>query len=236
MHGPRVLLVRIIGRVAVRLGLLAILIAVLLVVTETLPPEWRPGADLDVAAPVTPLTRLKLLRALRSPEACHAALATTADFQTLPPLEGEGMCGIPDRVRLSRVGGAAIPLETACGTALRLAMWERHVLQPAARETAGTGVTALHHQGSYNCRAIRGGRRLSSHATAAAVDIRAVTLADGRRLELAPEWGRPGQAGALWMALRDGACDWFRTVLGPDYDANHADHLHLQTTGWGTCR
>ena len=40
---------------------------------------------------------------------------------------------------------------------------------------------------------------------------------------------------------RDGACRVFSTVLSPDYNAAHRDHLHLDTanrgpSGWRACR
>lgn len=204
--------------------------------SSPLPPEWNPLRPLDLSRPATPVTRLQLRRALSSADACRAALGTGADFDALPPLEAEGGCGIAARVRLSRAGPARIaPLETSCPAALRLAAWTVHGLAPAIRDL-GTGVAALQHQGSYNCRPVRGGRRLSTHATGEAIDIRGIVLSDGRVLELVSGWDDAGPEGAVWRAARDSACDWFVTVLGPDYNALHADHFHLQSTGWGTCR
>ena len=61
-------------------------------------------------------------------------------------------------------------VETSCTTTLRLALWEHHVVQPAAREILGTDVRALRHVGSYNCRRMRTAQGQdsgwSSHATA----------------------------------------------------------------------
>ena len=202
-----------------------------------LPREWNVLAPLRVQDTPNLLTKVKLWRALATPDACLAALATGADFLPMAPLEATPICGIPQRVRLSSVGGATLaPLETACPTALRLAMWERHVLDPVAEDVFGSGVGALRHQGSYNCRAIRGGSRPSSHATAAAIDIRGVVLEDGRAIELLGNWAGPSPEARFWRRARDGACDAFVTVLGPAFDPNHADHLHLQAIGWGTCR
>jgi hypothetical protein len=41
--------------------------------------------------------------------------------------------------------------------------------------------------------------------------------------------------------VRDGACRLFATTLSPDYNAAHADHLHLDQAnrgagGWRACR
>ena len=154
----------------------------------------------------------------------------------MEPLEADGGCGIAARVRLSQVSDVSVPpVETACRTALRLALWHRHGIVPA-QSRLGSPVVGLLHQGSYNCRPIRGGSRLSSHARGDAIDLRAVRLADGRVVPLLGNWEGDGSEARFWRALRDAACDWFGSTLGPDFDANHADHLHLQATGRGTCR
>ena len=212
----------------------------LLVHPETpLPPAWNPVEPLRVADPVTPLTGWKLARTAEDGTACLAALAGVSALTALPNFEADAQCHIRDRVDLARVGAASIePVETRCTIALRLAMWERHVLQPAAEEHLGTGIARIEQIGSYNCRRMRlsGGQTggMSTHATADALDVTGFVLDDGRRLRLIEDWDGP--AAAFFRAARDGACDWFRTVLSPDYNTLHADHFHLQSRGWGTCR
>ena len=59
---------------------------------------------------------------------------------------------------------------------------------------------------------------------------------DRRRITVRRDW-EDGDAEALF--LRDahtGACRFFDGVLGPDYNAVHADHFHLEVGGWGLCR
>jgi len=197
-------------------------------------------AELDVAAPQTPLTTIHLRRALASDGACFAALQDHARFERMDPLQDTEDCFIDPRLRLSGVGEVALaPVETTCAVALRLAMWERHSLRDAA-ETLGSPIAELRHFSSYNCRPIRTSRgtgtRMSSHATAEAIDIRGVRLADGRAIPLLDNWEGESSAAVFWRAARDGACTWFRTTLGPDYNRLHADHFHLQSTGWGLCR
>ncbi|QBY02400.1 extensin family protein [Rhodophyticola sp. CCM32] len=209
--------------------------------SHPLPDHWNPLTPLDVAAPVTPLTGLKLRAALRSTEACFAALDGQARLTRMAPLRESATCFIDPRLRLDRAGRAdLVPVETTCAIALRLTMWEHHVLQPAAETAFGQGIAALHHQSSYNCRPIRmtggAGTRMSSHATAEAIDIRGVVLADGQRVDLLGNWGGSTPEAEFYRAARDGACRWFSTVLGPEFNRLHADHFHLQSTGWGTCR
>lgn len=187
---------------------------------------------------MTPVTHFKLRRVLDEPGACLRVLAQAAQFQALEPSEAGERCGIANRVDLVGVGASKLrTIETACETALRLAMWEQHGVQPAAQRYFGQSVKELRHIGSYNCRFIRGtSNRMSTHATAASIDIRGVVLADGTQVELLSDWdGSPEQKSFL-RDIRDTGCQWFSTVLGPEYNALHADHFHLQNNGWGTCR
>ena len=41
---------------------------------------------------------------------------------------------------------------------------------------------------------------------------------------------------AFLREIRDGACDLFRVVLGPDYNAAHRDHFHLDMGAFRACR
>ncbi len=206
--------------------------------SSPLPREWNPLRELVVTDPVTPVTHFKLRRVLDDPDICLQVLAQGGRYQSMPPLvEGE-RCGIANRVDLSGVGAARLrAVETSCETALRVAMWEQHGVQPAAEAHFGQGVKELRHIGSYNCRPIRGARtRMSTHATAASIDIRGVVLADGTRIDLLSGWTGPPAQKAFFQELRDRGCQWFSTVLGPEYNALHADHFHMQNNGWGTCR
>ena len=203
------------------------------------PREWNPLKRLYLEDPVTFLTPYKLDAAVGDPQICLDVLeAGGARFTALPPLEVSDQCHIRNRVRLAGVGGATLdPLEISCDTALRLAAWERYGLQPLAQELFGTSVRKIHHFSSYNCRMIRGSSsRVSTHATAEAIDVSALTLDDGRRIDLKRDWDGADDVSKYLKWIRDDSCRWFSTVLGPDYNALHADHFHLQSNGWGTCR
>lgn len=224
---------------------LAILVGALVFVAFThpnspVPANLNPAAPLDVAAPVDRLTPYRLRRSVEG-QACITALETSgAEFDILPDFEESEQCHIRDRVRLRSLGTASVrPFQTRCATALRLAIWARHGLEPAAEEIFGQGVARVHHQDSYNCRRIRTpsgvGTRMSMHATADAVDITGVTLDDGRQIQLIEDWGQ-GDEGTFLAEARDSSCDWFVTTLGPEFNSLHADHFHLQSRGWGTCR
>lgn len=205
------------------------------------PREWNPMQPLAISDPVTPLTSWKLNRTAASFDQCVAALQDEASIQRRPPLEQSEQCYIRDRVNLRGVGNAALSsIETRCGIALRTAMWEQHSLQPAASEFLGSPVSRIDHIGSYNCRALRTSSgpstRMSTHATADAIDITGFGLADGTQIKLLDDWDPVGPKASFLRAARDGACEWFGLTLSPDYNRLHADHFHLQSRGWGGCR
>jgi hypothetical protein len=206
-----------------------------------LPNEWNPMLPLVVTDPLTDLTVWKLNRALGSDETCLAALHTGAQVQSKPDFVDTPQCGIAPQVRLSGAAGAEMkPVNTRCQTALRLAMWAHHDLQPTAREMFGQDIGRIAHFSSYSCRAIRstsgGSGRMSTHATADAIDISGFVLADGTGLDLLRDWNGEVTKAAFLRHANRSACTWFRVTLGPEYNRLHADHFHLQHTGFGLCR
>ena len=233
-----------------RFGILSAIISLCLIVVigiavfvvnprTNLQPEWNPFVPLEVSHPVSALTTWKLKRATEREDRCLAALPS--GVSSLAPLVDRPGCGIDPRVRMSRVGAAdVVPFETSCAVALRMAMWERHALQPAAARLMGTSVSEIGHFSSYSCRQIRtvGGNseRMSTHATGEAVDISGFTFGDGREVSLIRDWDGTGPEAAFLRAAMAGACRWFVTVLGPEFNALHRDHFHMQSKGWGTCR
>lgn len=228
----------VLGAVAVVLITLAF---ALLHPRSPLPAAWNPLKPLSITDPLTPFTGYKTRNALRTSQACFAALSTGASFVRMPDLETSPVCHIRDRIELRQTAGLRVaPFETRCQTALRLSLWVQHGIKPAAQEHLGTEASQLLHNASYNCRQIRTPQgtagRMSTHATAEAIDVSGVLLADGQRLPLLGNWSTGDAKQDFFHALRDSACRWFRVTLGPDYNRLHADHFHLQHTGWGLCR
>ncbi len=206
-----------------------------------LPDEWNPTTPLRVNSPVTSLTGWKLQAALDNDALCLAILQDAATYQPQPPLEDSAECFIKPRVSLSTVGPVTLaPVETRCQTALRVAMWERHGLQAAAQRHMQTDVREIRHFSSYSCRQMRttsGDRtRMSTHATADALDVSGFVLANGETVDLKRDWPGSGPNAAFLRDAFEAACLWFPVALGPEFNALHADHFHLQTRGWGLCR
>jgi hypothetical protein len=82
----------------------------------------------------------------------------------------------------------------------------------------------------------------SRHATADALDIAGFTLANGKTISVLRQWQADDAAtvaGPEALFLKEAhrsACRYFKGVLGPDYNAAHRDHFHLETGGYGICR
>lgn len=210
----------------------------------SVPERWNPWAPLRLHDPPNLLSAFKLARASSDREACRAVLAQSA--MQLVPLEdrdsGDG-CGFDNAFRVVRSSvDVGTPFSLSCRAALSLAMWEQHDLQQAAQLHLGSRVARIEHLGSYACRNVYGrdDRRRSQHATADALDIAGVVLADGRRIRVLADWRQVDDAGTpesrFLRALRDGGCRWFDTVLGPEYNAAHADHFHFDRGPARICR
>jgi len=207
----------------------------------SLPNAWNPTRALSVGNDLSPLTMWKLKRALNDPLLCQAALADVAKVKHLPDFIKDEKCTIIDQVELRSVGQSSVkPFNTRCQLALRMAMWDRHGIQAAARKHFGKPVREIEHYSSYSCREIRTPQgsfgRMSTHATAEAIDVSGFVLQDGQNIKLTTGWNGTPAESAFLRDVRDSACEWFRLTLSPDFNALHADHFHLQHKGWGSCR
>ncbi|WP_110666545.1 extensin family protein [Salinicola halophilus] len=205
------------------------------------PREWNPLAPLAVDDPVTPMTSLKLKRLQGDRDECLAALDTAPEVSYTPlddytPAAG---CPLENVVRLSRTSVTFnASFVATCPMALAWTMFERHELQPLAERTFGQRVTSVQHYGSFACRNIyhRKNARRSEHASASALDVAAFRLANGERISLLEDWNGDDDASRFLQEAQTGACHYFGTVLGPDYNAAHANHFHLGMRGMSFCR
>lgn len=232
----------------VALGVAASLMLVLFAMLRGRPQDL-PWTPLDLSAPVGLFTGRKLAGLHGELPACRAALdAAGVRYRVLPSRQEGSQCGYADAVRFIPGGSRRLAFEpaglgTSCAVAAGLAMWEWNVVQPAARRNFGQPVAAVDHFGSYSCRRLYGrdAGAWSEHASANAFDVAGFRLADGRRITVARDWRGNGREAAFLRDVRNGACGLFATVLSPDYNAAHRDHLHLDQAdrggmGWRACR
>jgi hypothetical protein len=263
-----------------------VLVAVVAIaVTATvhrLPDRLDPFAPLDVRAEPAPMvTRLKLAHLRRDRAFCDAALLTSElRVQKVAHLSSRG-CVLTDVVHVApenRVFGPGF--HATCPLAVSLAMFMRHVVQPAARRHLGSEVASVQHLGTFSCRPIRNGKPvadpknqerdepvvMSEHAAANAIDIVGFRTRDGQTVSIGKHWKKDSggtrtagpqsrqlvsaestlaagpapedvEAKAKFLReIRDGACDLFHAVLGPDYNALHRTHFHLDMGRYRQCR
>jgi hypothetical protein len=164
-----------------------------------------------------------------------------ARYTLLPEQDFGGGCSNRSTVQLLDVGIPVTNVKAVkCDVARALALWVRESVQPAARDHFGSRVVRLESMGAYACRNVIGnaasaGQR-SEHATGNAIDIGAFVLADGRRVSVIGGWNGDSDSRAFLRDVRAGGCKRFQTVLSPDYNAAHHDHLHFDMGRGPFCR
>lgn len=202
---------------------------------ETAPLPGTPDGTLPEAAepePAAPAEPPAPPRVYQT--ACPAVLNGDAIAEALPPVS-EKSCGLQSPLALSAVtaNGRQIPFNgpvtTDCGMATALPGWigdvDRFLLA-----TENTRIAKVNVGTGYMCRNVNNGAtgNLSFHAFGDAVDVMGFTLEDGRTIDVKTAWpGTVPDGSKLIRFAHDAACTRFTTVLGPEADAQHQDHLHL---------
>ena len=162
---------------------------------------------------------------------CMASLKEkSVRFAGLPNKSFDGGCRTIDTIKLMDFGTATTNLGAmTCPLAANFTDWARYAVRPAAKQYLGAEVVRIETMGTFNCRNIYGGRsgKLSEHAFANAVDVSAFVLRDGRRVSVLTGWNGSSEERAFLRRLHQSACKRFGTVLGPDYNAAHANHFHF---------
>lgn len=191
------------------------------------PPAWiEPHSFREAAGP-----DFNSAAVTDKPTACDERLAKIAVIAPMPRLIGPGACGGGDMLRVDAVllaNSQRVEIKPApylrCEMAESLATW---IHDEAAPRVAATG-TALRTVVTYDDFECRGrnrifGAQLSEHGKGNAVDVRSLTLSDGRVIGLT-DMTAPKE---LRVALRETVCTRFTTVLGPGSDGYHEEHIHL---------
>lgn len=163
-------------------------------------------------------------------------------YTELDPINQGGACRIDHPVKISRIGNVAIkPAATLnCEMAEAFALWTRNELVPASRWRFFSAVKTIHQGSGYSCRNIAGTRTSSEHARGNAIDIMKLELGSGKMIDVR----KPGlfafRKRGLLNTVRADGCQYFTTVLGPGYNADHADHFHFdiksRRNGYRACR
>lgn len=181
-----------------------------------------------------------------SPDAqmCLAGLGKSgSSFSPLPDKYYGGGCSAVNAVQLSAIQGDRRQFGVSnigpvtCTTAQTFSGWARYGVDRAARQILGSPVARIETMGSYSCRNVAGTNRRSAHSRAAAIDVSAFVLEDGRRISVAGDWSDGDTREREFLrTVHQSACKRFGTVLGPAYNAAHRDHFHLEEGSGQFCR
>ncbi|KZL21522.1 hypothetical protein PsAD2_00819 [Pseudovibrio axinellae] len=155
--------------------------------------------------------------------------------EILDPIKGRGGCGIERPVSLrSVVGegqeiGLTLPVQIECELAQKLDGWLHDVALPAARREFGASITKIRTAAGYACRGRNNkkGAKLSEHGKGNAIDIASFYLSNGREVTVKDGWDGSSAEARFLSGVHKGACSRFTTVLGPNADRYHRDHLHF---------
>jgi Extensin-like protein C-terminus len=107
--------------------------------------------------------------------------------------------------------------------------WVVTAVQPAAMAWFGQGVKEIRTAGAYACRRRNHNpnARLSEHAYGNAIDVVSFVFNDGTTVTVKGGWKGAEQEQGFLRDVLHGACQRFKTVLGPGSNALHYDHFHL---------
>ena len=193
-------------------------------------PASAPRAE-QSAAPAQDQSTAAALEA-PTPSACRRGLTEeVAIAPSLPPIHGPGGCGGDDLVKLEAVvlpDKSRVALKPAatlrCTMATAVADWVRTDVAALAA-SLNTAVSEIDNFDSFECRGRNRvvGAQLSEHGKANALDVRSLKFSDGRELKLTD---RTADRTSRETVLHS-VCARFSTVLGPDSDWYHEDHIHL---------
>lgn len=198
----------------------------------------EPGPAGEVYGPPKPEDHVAEPAAPKEPRiyqtACPAVLLGRVEAEALPPI-ADGQCRAQSPLSLTGVlaNGRMVPVsggvETDCGVASALPAWLEAVdSYLISRED--TRIAELVVGTSYMCRNVNNGAagNLSFHAFADALDVVGFKLEDGRFVTVEEGWtDAVSPEGRLLRFAHGAACANFTTVLGPEANALHRDHLHL---------
>jgi len=154
-------------------------------------------------------------------------------------LGGPSVCGAIRPFSVSAAANGAVQLQppalVRCPMVPAIDHWVARVVMPAARRHLRAELGGIKIAGSYSCRPMNNvdGALLSEHGHANAIDVGGFVLANGRKVEVKSGWWGMLAERNFLREVHRGSCALFTTVLGPNYDANHRDHFHLDLARHG---
>lgn len=173
--------------------------------------------------------------------ACLASgvLAHERNLEGRSALGGPSYCGTAHPFEMTTAMDGRVKLDPPallrCPMIPQVDHWVTTDVAPAAQYYFGQPLVGLKIAASYSCRPQNNvsGAKLSEHGYANALDVAGFVLADGRTIAVKSGWGGSPEEQAFLRDVHAAGCREFMTVLGPNYDANHRDHFHVDLARHG---
>lgn len=179
----------------------------------------------------------------RSPEerACLASgvVRQSAFVRARSALGGPSVCGAETPFEMLAADSGRVMLEPSaslrCPMIPQIDSWVKNVVEPAARYYFRQELAGLKILASYSCRPMNSvdGAQISEHAYANALDVGGFKLANGDTISVLRDWNGSEREQAFLRRVHQGSCEYFTTVLSPNYNRLHADHFHLDLARHG---
>ncbi len=182
---------------------------------------------------------------LRAPEgSCPIKPSRIGLAQKIANIDEGNGCEVPNAWQIESVGSIAFstPATLNCGMAEPLRDWLEGTVQPNAQRAFGESVVSVDVAASYSCRPRNNkwGAKMSEHGYGNAIDIAAFTLESGRKVTVLDGWRGNSAEQRFLHSVHGEACGEFMTVLGPNADHDHRNHIHLdlqnRKSGSAYCR
>ncbi|MDQ0325234.1 hypothetical protein J2R99_001083 [Rhodopseudomonas julia] len=154
-------------------------------------------------------------------------------FDEEPAISDGGACEIAHPIEVEELApgvGISPPVTLNCAVTEALATWLKEVVKPAAEELLdGAELRGVTQASGYVCRTRynRPGAKISEHALANAIDVSAITFKSRSPVAVKKREDADAAASRFQKRIREGACKYFTTVLGPGANAAHATHFHF---------
>ncbi|MGH7884430.1 MAG: extensin family protein [Thermodesulfobacteriota bacterium] len=210
-----------------------------------IPNRWNPWAPLTIDQQINIVTKWKLNNLKKNPDKCLKILKDVpseylnyAPLEDYTPLEG---CPLTNVVKIKNTEVEFnSQFVLSCPLAVAWLMFEKQRLKQIADNILGTSIYKINHFGSFSCRNINQmpGSPKSEHAAASALDISGFVLKDGSIISVLKHWenNKEEKKSEFLLQFRNEACEFFGTVLGPEYNSSHLNHFHIDNKNTTICR
>jgi hypothetical protein len=167
--------------------------------------------------------------------ACPAVVMGEVEAEAKPPIE-EQQCVARSPLTLTgvMVNGHEVAIQggvtSDCAMASMLPVWLGQV-DGYLWSRLNTRLKSISVGTSFMCRDRRTGEpndTLSEHAFADAMDVTSFTLQNGKTISVSSNWmPADDENGRMLRFTHNAACSLFMTTLGPEANALHHDHFHI---------